>query len=257
MIDIHSHIIPNIDDGSKDINMSLAMLKRACESGTSKIVATPHFFRGYWVENKKVVKEKVDELNKLAKDNNLNIEIYAGQEVFFTDHILEDFNNGEIGTINGSRYMLIEFPMDRINFQKAIDGVYELKIRGIIPIIAHPERYVDFINNPEKINQFIEEGYLFQLNGGSITGMFGKEVKKTAEIFLEHNIYSFLGSDAHSDGNRNTSLEKACETLNKLSRGLSKRFEQNALALLNDEKLTFHGEKVKKKKKGLFSFFRK
>lgn len=257
MIDIHSHIIPNIDDGSKSYEMSLEMLKRAEESGTKKIIATPHFFKGYWTESYISIKNKVKELNRLAKENNLNIEIYPGQEVFFNNYILEDYKLNEIGTLAESRYMLIEFPMDKINFQKAIDTIYELKIKGITPVIAHPERYMDFINDPEKINQFIDEGYLFQLNGGSITGLFGKEIKKTAETFLENNIYSFIGSDAHSNGNRNTSLREACEVINGISRGASKRFEANGLALMNNEKVEFQGQKVKKKKRGLFSFFKR
>ncbi|EGT3607522.1 capsular biosynthesis protein [Clostridium perfringens] len=257
MVDIHSHIIPNIDDGSKSLEMSLEMLKRAEESGTKKIIATPHFFKGYWTENYNSVKDKVKELNKLAKENNLNIEIYPGQEVFFNNYILEDFKLGDIGTLGESRYMLIEFPMDKIYFQKAIDEIYELKIKGITPVIAHPERYVDFINNPEEINQFIDEGYLFQLNGGSLTGLFEKDVKKTAELFLENNLYSFIGSDAHSNGNRNTSLKEAYEVANSISRGASRRFEANGLALLNNEKIVFQGQKIKKKKKGLFSFFKR
>ncbi|MGG5460279.1 tyrosine-protein phosphatase [Clostridium sp. B9] len=257
MIDIHSHIIPNIDDGSKNIDITLAMLKRANESGTKKIMATPHFFKGYWAEKYEVVKAKVEEINELAKKHNLDIEVFAGQEVFFNKYLLDDYLNGDIGTLNGTRYMLIEFPMDKINFSRAIDVLYELKIRKIVPVIAHPERYIDFINNPEKVNEFIDEGYLFQLNSGSITGLFGKDVQKTAEIFLENNLYSFLGSDAHGEGNRNTDLSEACSKINQLSRGMSKEFEYNGLALLNNEEVNFRGAHVKKKKKGLFSFLKR
>lgn len=257
MIDVHSHIIPSIDDGSKNIDITLSMLKRAHRSGTKKIIATPHFFKGYWTEKYDVVKGKVEEINALAKKNNIDIEVFAGQEIFFNQYLLDDYLNGDIGTLNGSRYMLIEFPMDKINFSKAIDILYELKIRKIVPVIAHPERYIDFINNPEKVNGFIDEGYLFQLNSGSITGLFGKDVQKTAEIFLENNLYSFIGSDAHGEGNRNTNLSEACSRIDELSRGMSKVFEYNGVALLNDEKVEFRGAHIKKKKKGLFSFFKR
>lgn len=256
MIDIHSHIIPNIDDGSKNIDMTLEMLTRAEKSGTKKIIATPHFLKGYWTENYNNIKSKVKELNGLAKENNLNIEVLPGQEVFFNNYILEDYKLGDIGTLGESKYMLIEFPMDKIYFQKVIDTIYELKIKGITPVIAHPERYMDFIKSPEKVNQFIDEGYLFQLNGGSLTGLFGKEVKKTAETFLANNIYSFIGSDAHSNGNRNTNLKEACEIANRINRGASKIFENNGLALLNNENIAFQGKKIQKKK-GLFSFLKK
>ena len=92
-----------------------------------------------------------------------------------------------IGTINNTRYMLIEFPMLEFNIEEAINTLYELQIRGIVPIIAHPERYKPFIKKPSMINSLIKEGMLFQLNAGSITGSFGKEVKKTANYITDTN----------------------------------------------------------------------
>lgn len=255
MIDIHSHIIPCIDDGSKDIDMTLEMLTIASKSGTKKIIATPHYFKGYWTPQYKEVLVEVEKLNELVKKNSIDIEIYPAQEVYFHDNMVEEFVQGNIGTINNSKYMLIEFPMD--SFDKNIfDVLYELQIRGIIPIIAHPERYKPFINNPTEINKFIEEGYLFQLNGSSITGLFGKDVKKTAETFLTNGIYSFIGSDAHTTGKRNTYLNDALDSINSLKPGVVDEFYDNGKKLLNNENIEFQGKKIEKKK-GFFSFFKK
>ena len=245
MIDIHSHIINEIDDGSKNLEMTISMLKMAENSGTKSIVATPHFMRGRFdVEYSEVLK-RVEELKKVAADNNIDINIYAGQEVYYSSNIMEYLNNKYIGTINGSRYMLIELPMLEFNLQEVIDTIYELQIRNIVPIIAHPERYKQFIKKPSMINALIKEGMLFQVNAGSITGSFGKDVKKTAQKFLEHNVYSFIGSDAHRDRGRDTDMREAFELLDKAQK---RKFINNASAMLEDEEVAFNGTAVKEKK---------
>ena len=216
MVDIHSHILAEIDDGSKDIKMTINMLKKAEKSGTTDIIATPHFMRGrFEVEYNEVLK-KVEELKEISRENNIDINIYAGQEIYYNKNMLEYYNDNMIGTINNTKYMLIEFPMLEFNIDEVINTIYELQIRGITPIIAHPERYKPFIKKPSMINTFIKEGMLFQLNAGSITGAFGKDVKKTATKYLENNIYSFIGSDAHRDIGRDTDIIKLTEKFYKI-----------------------------------------
>ena len=245
MIDIHSHIINEIDDGSKSLEMTITMLKKAERSGTKSIVATPHFMRGRFdVEYSEVLK-RVEELKKVAVDNNIDLNIYAGQEVYYSSNIMEYFNDKCIGTINESRYMLIELPMLEFNLDEVIDTIYELQIRKIVPIIAHPERYKQFIKKPSMINALIKEGMLFQLNAGSITGSFGKDVKKTAQKFLEHNVYSFIGSDAHRDRGRDTDMSEALKILEKSQK---RAFVSNARAMIADEEVAFNGTAVKEKK---------
>lgn len=251
MIDIHSHIINEIDDGSRSIEMTIDMLKKAEQSGTTDIIATPHFMRGrFEVEYRDVVK-KVEELKDIAKENNININIYAGQEVYFSKNILNYYNDKMIGTINNTKYMLIEFPMLEFNIDEAINIIYELQIRGITPVIAHPERYRQFIKDPSLINALIKEGMLFQLNAGSIAGGFGKDVKKTATKYLEDNIYSFIGSDGHRDIGRNTDMTEALEVLgeNKVN-----EFINNGRLMLENKDVKFKGNLVKEKKKFLGIF---
>lgn len=251
MIDVHSHIINEIDDGSKSIEMTISMLKKAEQSGTTDIIATPHFMRGrFEVEYRDVVK-RVEELKDIARENNININIYAGQEVYFSKNILNYYNDKMIGTINNTKYMLIEFPMLEFNIDEAINTIYELQIRGITPIIAHPERYRQFIKDPSLINSLIKEGMLFQLNAGSIAGGFGKDVKKTATKYLEDNIYSFIGSDGHRDIGRDTDMKEALESLdeNKVN-----EFINNGRLMLENKEVHFKGNLVKEKKKFLGIF---
>lgn len=253
MIDIHSHIIPGIDDGSKNIKMTIDMLKRAQEDGTTDIVATPHFFRGYGEAPYSEVKDLAKHFNELAKEEGLNINIHYGQEVYYSESLLNDFKEGLIGTINDSKYMLIELDMREFD-RDVLDTIYELQVMGIQPIIAHPERYRYIINDPSMINRFIKEGALFQMNAGSIIGNFGQRVKKTAEVLLDKEIYSFIGSDAHNDINRTTGISQGINAAADRKKIYRKLFNENGYRLINNEEVKFNGELVKEKKKGLFSF---
>lgn len=254
MIDIHSHIIPGIDDGSKDIDITIEMLKNAANDGTSSIVATPHFCFDYGKATITEVKQYVEKLNLLVQKENIDIKIFSGQEVYFYEGMIADYKNGITGTINDSRYMLIEFPMDKFP-ENAFDVLYELKIKNIVPIIAHVERYRYIVDDPSFINKLIDEEYLFQLNAGSIEGKFGSSIQKTAEILLKNGIYSFIGSDAHSNGRRCTGLKATLDICKDIDENSSEMFLANSEKLLDNKEIEFVGTKIKKKKKGLFSFF--
>jgi protein-tyrosine phosphatase len=258
MVDIHSHILPGIDDGSKNMEMTLEMLRNAEKEGTKEIVATPHYLLEYGEANIKEVKELVKEVNSLADKEGLNIKVYSGQEVYFNENIIENFIEGNIGTINDSKYMMIEFSMHRFD-KNIFEILYELQVRDIVPIIAHPERYKPFREQPSLINDFINEGYLFQMNAGSIEGRFGESIKKTAYIFLENNIYNFIGSDAHDIDSRSTGLQRAINMLNAKSKDNKNLyehiFEDSSKKLLENNDVEFLGKKLKEKK-SIFSFFK-
>lgn len=256
MVDLHSHLIWEIDDGSKSRDMTLNMLRQAIEGGTTKLVLTPHYMPGYFEVPLEEVKKKVEDVRSLIKEENLDIEIYQGQEVYYTSSILENYINNYIGTINDSRYMLIEFNMRDFSIKEAIENIYELQLKGIVPVIAHPERYQKFIKNPSLINEFIKEGFLFQVNKDSLTGDFGKEVKKTTEIYLKNNIYSFVGSDAHRDTKRNANMQNAINYLENFNKKYANYLLDSGENLLNNKEIKFEGSLIKEKK-GLFGIFNK
>lgn len=253
MIDIHSHIIPGIDDGSKSMEMTLEMLRNAEKSGTKKIVATPHYLMEYGEATITEVKDHVQKINSIVNDEGINIEVYAGQEVYFTHKIINDYLEGNIGTINDSRYMLIELSM-RSQEQDVFDTLYELQVRNIIPIIAHPERYKYIINKPSTINNFINEGYLFQMNAGSLQGIFGESIRKTAEILVSNGIYNFIGSDAHNTTSRSVGISDAVDLADVKNKISSELFRESSRRLILNEDIEFCGQKVKEKK-SIFSFF--
>ena len=145
--------------------------------------------------------------------------------------------------------------MKEFDVEKVINNFYELQLKGIVIILAHPERYIEFIKKPSLINKFIDEGFLFQLNTGSISGEFGKEVKKTAEIFLKNKIYSFIGSDAHRYEKRNPDMSNGIEALKSMDRDYFSYFKDSGERLLKNEEILFLGSKVKGKK-GLLGLFK-
>lgn len=253
MIDIHSHILPGIDDGSSNIKTTLSMLRQAAEDGTKEIVATPHFCRGYGESTYDEVKELVNGFNKVAKSEDIPITIYHGQEVYYSENMIEDYKQGVIGTINNSKYMLFELPMRSKLDSEVFDILYELQIMGLTLILAHPERYKFVMDDPTSINKFIDEGILFQMNAGSVLGKFGPTVKKTANILLENRIYNFIGSDAHDDVNRNTNISESIYICKDKDDIYEELFDNSARNLLNNKQVEFMGKRIKKKKS--FGFF--
>ncbi|NLK93565.1 MAG: capsular biosynthesis protein [Clostridiales bacterium] len=255
MIDIHSHILPGIDDGAKNQEETLEMLKTAEKDGTKKIIATPHYCKEYAEEPLCKVNELLHSIRELVKDNNIDLEIFAGQEIYIFDNIINYYKEGIIGTINKTKYMLIEFPMNSFK-DNTLDLLYELQLLGVQPIIAHPERYLPIIKNPREINKFIEEGMLFQLNAGSITGKFGKDVMRTCKVLLENNMYSFIGSDAHNTGKRNTSMKESINYLKSNFDIIGDSFAKNGQKLLDNINVDFIGNKIQNKK-SIFDIFKK
>ncbi|MDP4146369.1 MAG: CpsB/CapC family capsule biosynthesis tyrosine phosphatase [Bacillota bacterium] len=253
MIDIHSHVVPGIDDGSDSLATTIEMIKIAQAAGTSKIVATPHYIRGRFENHFSSIIKHVDKLNEQLKQNNLEVEVIYGQEVYLDKYSLDLLKNGVIGCINNSKYMLVEFAMDELP-SNAMDILYELKIQGVRPIIAHPERYLFIQKDITAVNEFIENGCYFQINTGSITGIFGKEVQKTANKLIENGICHFIASDAHSARRRCPGLQHALEKTKHIDRVVAKNALKNAENIVNNKDIINVAKVIEKKKK--FFFFR-
>jgi len=215
MLDLHSHILPAIDDGAKDMEMSLTMLQTAFENGTKGIVATPHVIEGQWLPTWDRVLAECYVLQERAQAARINIPIFPGGEVAIHLDILNLLKGPGAYCINSGRYLLVELPAAHIpSFTD--DFFFTLQARGITPILAHPERHPDLGKNPEILVEWINKGVLTQVNGTSITGRMGKRVMATAELFLVNKMVHVLGSDAHHVHNRNTNLTSAVARMTQL-----------------------------------------
>ncbi len=234
MIDFHSHILPQIDDGSKSIEQSIEIINEAKKAGFTKIISTSHYIENYYESNE----QEREKLLKTLQENIEGIELYLGSEIYITEEMNQLIKENKASTINKSRYVLFEFPLTA----KAIDDkevIYRLIEEGYVPIVAHPERYVYVQENPEYIEELSEMGALFQANYGSIIGMYGKKAQKTLKILLKQELISFFGSDVHRPEQVYAKMPKILKKLNKiLSKEEIEQFTKiNPQKVLNNEEI--------------------
>lgn len=196
MIDFHSHIIPEIDDGSRSIEETMLLLKEARKAGFTKIISTSHYVQGQYEFDEESRKQFL-ELIKMGADNlGINMEIDLGSEIYASYDIVELLKTHKASTINNTNYVLFELPMkEEIPNLKNI--IYNLLGNGYKPIIAHPERYQYVKENPNWLIEYIEIGVMFQANYGSVIGLYGKEAQRTVKQLLKNKMIHFLGSDIH------------------------------------------------------------
>lgn len=228
MIDIHTHILPGMDDGSVSIEESIGMARMAAESGVSILVATPHcnlpgVFDNYDSSNFENI---LINLRKALQKEQIPIEILPGMEVYGTEEVPNLLRKGRLITLNYSRYLLMEFSF-REDLLLTEYLIHEVKDLGYLPIIAHPERYPYVQKHPGIVYDWIQQGCLVQLNKGSILGSFGTRTRNTAIALLECNLVSVIASDAHSSARRTTDLTMILEFIEN---NFSKEYAEILLA---------------------------
>ena len=243
MIDLHNHILPNVDDGACGLHETIEMLQIAVKDGIHTIIATPHYCVPRYRVPQKIIQEKVRQINNLAKQHGLPIEIFPGREMMLDTTILNTIKQEVTCTLAGTDYMLIELPMyEWKDYYR--DIIYELHVMGYVPILAHAERYPYFWEEPSKINDLLQEGVLIQINSGSVLGMWGKTVQKTTRTFLKHGIVQFIGSDAHNSKERPPTLSKAVSVINKIQPCLGERLLFNGELLIMNKEVVSNSEKI-------------
>lgn len=254
MVDIHSHVLPGVDDGSKSMEETLKMLKLTKMDGIDTVVATPHFYRGYYENNYEDMQELKERVEAEVQKENIGIDIVLGQEIFLDKHTLDDYKCGRIRCIEKTNYMLVELPMTFMP-KDALDIIYELQIKGVRPILAHPERYRYIMDEPSKINQFLHEGCFIQINTGSIKGLFGKKVKKIAEILIKNKVCSFIASDTHSTGRRIPGISEALEIACEFDSNICEKVKNNCKKVLNNEFIELPSSRIRERK-SIFQFLK-
>lgn len=233
MIDIHSHILNNVDDGSTSLDNSLEILTKAEEAGFSDIILTPHYIEGYYENTKPVISEKIKELKKAVYSEDIIINLYQGNEIFLTENSPRLIQEQYIATLANSRYVLFEVPFTTkmLNLEEIVCDFIE---RGYIPVLAHPERFSFIQEDPTSLIKLLKLGVLAQSNYGSFEGFYGKESKQTAEILLENRLIQFLGSDTHRHGQIYQNIDKIIKRLESIT-GDAKYI--NELTTINPKKI--------------------
>ncbi len=210
MIDLHNHIIPGLDDGSKTLEMSLKMLRCAADQGITDVVNTVHFqtarLDGITFEYK-LVKSKIEELQNELDKEEIPIKLHMGAEVFYLPNLME-LKDNPLLTFDHGKYMLVEFPVDQVP-NGCQDMFFKLKLAGVTPIIAHPERIKPIQKDLSIVRKFIRGGCVIQVDAGSLTGSLGSSSEKAALEIVRQGCCHIIGSDAHDEHHRNFLLAEA------------------------------------------------
>lgn len=210
MIDLHSHILPELDDGSQSLQESIAMARMAVDSGITAMAATPHCDH----DRTRDVYEAWQLLQEALRENEIPLKLVLGMEIFGTEDTARLLTEGKLFTLNGSRYPLMEF-----SFQS--DGREETRIlrsvcrAGFRPIVAHPERYAYIRQNPQLLNRWHRMGCLLQVNRGSLLGRFGRHPQRMAFELVERGFAAVVASDAHSPAVRTPWMQDIREMLKR------------------------------------------
>lgn len=214
MIDIHTHVLPGVDDGAQTMEDSLELLAQAADSGVRTLVATPHCnipdeFDNYAGPELESLFQRLD---RAREEAGIPLRLCRGMEVFATEELPELLRDGRVWTLNGTRYFLMEFAFSEDpDFCRRI--LRRCAREGFSPIIAHPERYFFVQEDPDIAFEWCISGYGLQLNKGSILGRFGPETRRCAQLLLEHGLAACVASDAHAPFQRSTHMGEIFEYL--------------------------------------------
>lgn len=235
-IDIHSHILPRIDDGAESFEISMQMLRTAWADGIRTAILTPHYKPGRHNASPERTAALAGELRKKMEIERIGIELYQGNEFYYHDEMFRDLEEKRACTMAGSSYVLIEFgPMEQFEFIR--NGLYEALARGWKPILAHAERYGSLMGKPGKVEELIRLGSCVQINAGSILGKAGYGAKRFTKTLLKEGMVHFVASDAHDTAKRAPLLSDCGKYIGrKYGEACAARlFHDNPVHILKDE----------------------
>lgn len=195
--DIHSHLLPGIDDGVKTMDESIKVIRQLSDLGFKKLITTPHIMSDYYKNTPQIIREKLKEVKAAVINNNIPIKIEAAAEYYLDENFYKDIiEDAELLTF-GDNYVLFEtsFTVEPLILKEVI---FKLNSRGLNPVYAHPERYLYLQEKKQLLNELLDQGLLFQINALSLTGYYSKQVQKFVKELIKRNAIAFIGSDCHN-----------------------------------------------------------
>lgn len=238
MIDIHTHILPNIDDGARSIEETFNLIKEAKNVGFEAIVLTSHYMEGYYETDTPEREVWVNAIYENLQAKNIDINLYLGNEIYLSDNMIKFMEEGKASTINDTSYVLFELPLDE-EPENLYDIIYQMQQYKIVPILAHPERYSFIQKEPELVYDLIQKGVLMQANYGSIIGQYGEKARIIVEKLLENNMIHMLGSNVHRPNTIYPKIPQILSELNDLlgEEKLKKLTTINPKLVLNNKRI--------------------
>ena len=206
--DMHCHILPGMDDGAKDVETAVKMAQMALAEGINRIIATPHFEPDIKNVEDFIAKrtEAISHLTTELKACGIEIEILPGAEVYLTPSLLE-LDRLERLCLGNSRYMLVEIPFMTVPLWMD-ELLYSIQLRGITPVLAHPERNIKLIKKPQILDNFVDRGLMLQINASSFYDGIDRSIRGFMKYLMKNQMVHFLATDAHSTGSRPPKLQE-------------------------------------------------
>ncbi len=197
MIDIHSHLIFDVDDGSRSLEESINILSMMYEAGVTDMIITPHYIiDSKYMSSKDINEDKLKQIKEELNKRNINMNLSLGNEIFIDNKIFEYLKDNKVSTLNNTNYILVELPMSGI-YEGYQDILYSLVHKGYKVILAHPERYISFQKDFNKVYEVLELGVLLQSNYGSILGDYGLGSKRMIKRLMKEKLITYMSSDIH------------------------------------------------------------
>ncbi|MEN8247786.1 MAG: CpsB/CapC family capsule biosynthesis tyrosine phosphatase [Bacteroidota bacterium] len=207
--DLHSHLLPGIDDGVQSLEESLEVIMAFKKLGYTKLITTPHIMYDHYKNDPIIINNKLADVRKALSDNSIDIEIEAAAEYYLDEYFLDLLNTDKKFLTFGKNYLLFELSfMSKPLILK--EAIFMMQTKGFIPVLAHPERYLYFQNDLDSLKEIHENGVLLQLNLLSLSGYYSKPARKLSNTLIKENMISFIGSDCHNLNH----LNSLSETLN-------------------------------------------
>lgn len=249
MIDIHSHILPGVDDGAKSEEDSLQMAHQALEQGVHTMIATPHHRTSSFDNTKDTILMHTEILNELFKSHDIPLTLLPGQETRINGDFLTDLEAGNILCLNNTDYVFVELPFDHVPLYTE-SMLYDIQMKGYKPIIVHPERNRELREQPDKLYELVRKGALTQVTTSSLLGWFGKDVARFTREIIEHHLTHFIATDAHNITSRPINLAEAYEFIQEeIGPNTYYTFLENAEFLVKNEVVhRTEPEKIRRKK---------
>ncbi len=212
MIDLHSHLLPGIDDGARSLEMSLEMARQAVDAGTTMMACTPHIYPGLYMNDAAGIAGHIKNLQAELDANGIALKLTRGADAHLVPELLEGLQSGRVPTLHNSRYFLLE-PSHHVAPPHFEESVFQIMAAGFVPLVTHPERLVWIEDHYPTFVRLAERGAWMQLTAGAITGRFGKRARYWSDRFLGDGLVSVVASDAHNTKARNPRMDEAVQRL--------------------------------------------
>lgn len=213
-VDIHSHILPGIDDGAGSMEQALEMLRIAQSEGITDIIATPHYKSGRYKADSREVSRLLEKLQRAAEEESIAVRLYPGTEIYYHSELEERLDSGNLHTMNYTDFVLVEFsPFEDYGYIR--NAAEDILSMGFVPVMAHVERYQCLLKDEERVQELKDMGCCIQVNASGIVGDYGLAAKRFTRKLLKKQLVDYVGTDAHNTDKRKPAMQKCADILYK------------------------------------------